>query len=303
MLEALKTRLQGTPILDVARQVKQRLMGAPLLLLARHLMASSTMGPETFDLDTPGPVQGRLGEAKATIDEVALIVRESGNKTDYLEASMNRYQHYLAAVLELPRSSRVLEIGAAPGHLSIALKLSGFEPIGLNLNALWRDTYPSKEWLAKLDVREHDVEKEPLPFESDSLDAVLFTEVLEHVAVVDPLTTMKEIRRVLKPDGLLVFSTPNVCNISNILALMKGVNVFWAPELFYGSLDRHNREYTPREVRDLFARAGFDRVTFYGINDHNNWRSGANEQAYEIVKALGDRHPLLRNTTVGLARK
>ena len=302
MLEALKTRLQRTPILDVTRQVKLRLKGAPLSL-ARHILVSSAMGPETFDLDAPGPVQSRLSEAKATIDEVARIVRETGNKIDYLETSMHRYQHYLAAVLHLPPSARILEIGAAPGHVSIALKLSGFEPIGINLNALWRDTYPSREWLAKLDVREHDVEKDPLPFATDSLDSVLFTEVLEHVAIADPLGTMKEIRRVLKPDGLLVFSTPNVCNISNILALMMGKKVFWPPEIFYGSLDRHNREYTPGEVRDLFTRAGFDRVTLYGINDYNNWRSGAHLQADEIVKALGDRHPLLRNTTVGLAWK
>jgi SAM-dependent methyltransferase len=276
---------------------------SPLVLLARHILASSPLGPDFLALDTPAPVQGRMEEARKVVEAVGRIVRAAGHKTDYFESSMHRYQHYLAAALEAPKGARILEVGAAPGHVSIALTLSGYEPIGLNLNALWRDTYPSKEWLARLDVREHDVEKAPLPFEADSLDVVFFTEVLEHVAVTDPLGTMQEIRRVLKPDGLLIFSTPNVCNISNVLALMNGWNVFWAPEMFYGSLDRHNREYTPREVRDLFRRAGFERVTMYGINDHNNWRTGANMMAYEVLGALGDRHPLLRNTTVALARK
>src|SRR5262249_13432646 len=100
-----------------------------------------------------------------------------------------------------------------------------------------------------------------------------------------------------------IFSIPNICNISNIVALLMGVNVFWPTEMFYGGLDRHNREYTPGEVRQLFERSGFGELTLYGINDHNNWRFGANMFAYTVLSALGDRHPLLRNTTVVLARR
>src|SRR5262249_669072 len=150
-----------------------------------------------------------------------------------------------------PRSARLLEVGAAPGHVSIAVKLAGYSSIGLNLNELWRQTYPGKEWLERLDVREHDVEKDPLPFGTGSFDAVLFTEVLEHVAIVNPVSILREIHRVLKAGGMCIFSTPNVCNISNVYALLIGRNVFWPPEIFYGGLDRHNREYTPSEVRSL----------------------------------------------------
>ena len=232
------------------------------------------------------------------MEEVRKIVHAGGVKTDYVDNSLERYKHYIAAALSLPRSARILEVGAAPGHVSIALKLAGYCSIGLNLNELWRQTYPGSEWLEKLDVREHNVENDPLPFETGFFDAVLFTEVLEHVAIVNPIKIIQEIFRVLKPGGMLIFSTPNICNISNVYALLNGLNIFWPPEIFYGGLDRHNREYTPDEVHSLLRQANFSRIHLYGINDHNNWRSGASEFAYAIVAELGDRHRLLRNTIV-----
>ena len=272
-------------------------------VVAQHILMSSRLGAETLSLEYPALVARNLSKARSIVEEVRKIVHSAGVKTDYVESSLERYKHYIAAVLSLPREARLLEVGAAPGHVSIAIQLAGYSSIGLNLNELWRATYPGNDWLNKLDVREQDVENQPLPFDEDSFDAVLFTEVLEHVAVVNPLVIVREIFRVLKPGGMLIFSTPNVCNISNVFALLSGVNVFWPPEIFYGSLDRHNREYTPNEVRTLLSRGGFSKIQLYGINDHNNWRSGASEFAYAVVSSLGDQHPLLRNTTVGIALK
>jgi SAM-dependent methyltransferase len=271
--------------------------------LAKHILEVSSLGEETLSLETPAAVQQQMGAATALVAEVKQIVQSCGVKIDYLETSLERYRHYLAAALTVPKDLPILEIGAAPGHVTIALHLAGYKSIGLDLNELWRETYPSKEWFARLDIRVHDIEKNPLPFPDASFSCVLFTEVLEHIAVTDPFQAIQEMKRVLAPGGLLIFSTPNICNISNIFALLMGVNVFWPTDMFYGGLDRHNREYTPGEVRRLFERSGFSELTFYGINDHNNWRTGANLFAYTVISALGDRHPLLRNTTVVLARR
>ncbi len=45
-----------------------------------------------------------------------------------------------------------------------------------------------------------------LPFENCSFDTVTSTEVLEHVP--DPLRALKEMRRVLRPSGVLIVSVP-----------------------------------------------------------------------------------------------
>jgi 2-polyprenyl-3-methyl-5-hydroxy-6-metoxy-1,4-benzoquinol methylase len=268
--------------------------------LTRDLIAFAEPGP--LSLETPAMVALRMGEANVLIDRVKAIVHAGRTKVEYFDVSLNRYAHYLAACLSLPKGARILEVGGAPGHVSIGLHLAGFDLVSINLNELWRETYPDPEWPARLGVMEHDVEKSGLPFPDRSFDGVLFTEVLEHVAVDDPVKTLKEIRRVLVPRGLLILSTPNVCNISNILALARGVNVFWAPELFYGSLDRHNREYTPAEVLTAVNSAGLEPIHLYGMNSDNNWRSGVEDLTYAVLAAVGDGHSLLRNTSVCLAR-
>ncbi len=52
---------------------------------------------------------------------------------------------------------------------------------------------------------------DPLPFRGGSFDAVNIVEVIEHIENQPQL--IREINRVLKPDGRLLLSTPNVLNL------------------------------------------------------------------------------------------
>jgi SAM-dependent methyltransferase len=70
-----------------------------------------------------------------------------------------------------------------------------------------------------------------LPFADASFEAVLCTEVLEHIP--DPTETLREIHRVLKPGGKLLLTIP------------------WSARFHYQPFDYHR--YTPSMLQELFA--------------------------------------------------
>jgi SAM-dependent methyltransferase len=69
-----------------------------------------------------------------------------------------------------------------------------------------------------------DVNRDSLPLDDNTIDIVLFQEVIEHLYNSDLIMT--EIRRVLKPKGLLILSTPNLASWTNRVALLFGFNPF-----------------------------------------------------------------------------
>ena len=265
-------------------------------------LVRAALAVSTVELDTtiPEVFNRHCDAARDLVDQVEKIYGEAA-QSDYFTSSKLRYAQYFSIARELQPGARLLEIGSAPGHVSVGLALMGFAMTCVNLNAHYRPTYASTEWFDRLNVMEHDFEKSPLPFEDGSYDIVYFTEVLEHVAIKPVVEVLRDIRRVCKAGGTLVLSTPNVCNISNIFALLNGANIFWRPEIFYGTLDRHNREFTVAEVEQAVRDAGFSIRHQYGFNCHSNWRGGGNEQAYHAIAEFGDNHPLLRNTIMVVA--
>jgi 2-polyprenyl-3-methyl-5-hydroxy-6-metoxy-1,4-benzoquinol methylase len=97
-----------------------------------------------------------------------------------------------------------------------------------------------------------DVENSELPWDRESFDALLLGEVLEHL--VDPWTTLKRLRALVRPGGVVLASSPNVSHYSMIIMLLKGR---W-DLCDVGVMDRtHLRWFTPRTFAQMFEGAGF----------------------------------------------
>ncbi|MET9898148.1 methyltransferase domain-containing protein [Streptomyces sp. NPDC006446] len=112
-----------------------------------------------------------------------------------------------------------------------------------------------------------------LPFAEETADAVLFSEVVEHL--VDPDGALDEIRRVLRPGGHLMLSTPNLAAWYNRGLLLAGVQpVFSEVSLraVHGRPGRevvgHLRLYTARALREFVTASGFEVVRLAGAPFH-----------------------------------
>ena len=270
--------------------------------LEAALELSTTFPPG--QLSTGRPQQAR---AVALLDEVQAELKDLGQHiVEYFETSRPRYEYTLSLALEQD-GGRILDVGCSPGHLAMALVKAGFEVQGIDLNPLWLAKY-APGWPERLQITHTNIEQDPMPFPSESFDLVIFTEVLEHIAITDPCVILGEIRRVLRPGGRMLLSTPNVANLSNVVALIQGENVFWPPEIFYGSVDRHNREYAPSELLRLVERAGFAHHALGYMNTWSNWHHITAPLFHRVLDGseranrIG-RHPLFNNTMFVVATR
>lgn len=155
----------------------------------------------------------------------------------------------------IPRGARVLDVGCGPGSVSCLLRdhrqatVVGIEPNaeraaiararGLEVHV----GYLTPELLATL----------------GSFDAVVFADVLEHLA--DPAAMLRLVRPALRPGCVIVASTPNIAHWSVRLSLLAGNFNYDASGLMDAT---HLRWFTRRTARELFERAGFSVTALAG---------------------------------------
>jgi 2-polyprenyl-3-methyl-5-hydroxy-6-metoxy-1,4-benzoquinol methylase len=219
-------------------------------------------------------------------------------------AAEERYAFVRALLAtERPAPADLVELGAAPGVQSIALARDGYHVTAVDLGEAseeWGD--PSSASMADalagagIDLVLWDLEATPYPLPSESFDVVLLTEVLEHLRDY-PLKALVETRRLLRPGGLLVITTPNAASLQNRARLLLGRSVHsplrdWMFGLPHA---RHAREYTQSELRELVADAGLEVVRVYGRHFYvgSGRRGTLAVAAKRILDRLGRLRPSL----------
>ena len=87
-------------------------------------------------------------------------------------------------------------------------------------------------------------------------DVIFFSEVIEHLPLPGHIV-LEKLRRALKPNGIVICSTPNLCRLRNVVFIALGLRIqdyFRMPE--GGSLG-HVIEYSRDHLYWQFQKAGF----------------------------------------------
>ena len=199
--------------------------------------------------------------------------------------------HHTAVALlsrTVAKGSLVADLGAFPGGLTRVIKKEGWNVIaidkdpdrGLTLQHRFKEgasrtddadepSFTQSMQDIGVETRVADLEASPLPFANKELDAALLTEVIEHLCV-NPLFTLAEINRSLKPGGVLLISTPNLTALrrrihfldGNMEAVIEPPYIAFLKKIKIGHVG-HVRLYDPNELKMMLTLLGFESEFHY----------------------------------------
>jgi len=221
-----------------------------------------------FPLRPVLPIPGGMSEADAFAFLNSIRV-ENGPEAEmdaYCRGDWKRFLYTWGLVKDL--GGQCLELGANPYFTTCLLR--EFTRLEMSLGNYFGPQFGSRAeqqvrmkpcgatepvWVP-MEFHHFNVETDRFPFDDCSFDVVLFCEIIEHLQN-DPLTVLREIKRVLKPGGSVVLTTPNVARLENVARMMGGVNIY-DQYSGYGAYGRHNREYNMHELHLLLSWCGFE---------------------------------------------
>lgn len=218
----------------------------------------------------------------------------AGHMNAYVEDAFYRFLHSWSLVRH--QTGTCLELGANPyfitwllkQHTSLEVTLSNFFGGG-NSTGMQTLSWESETTRQAMDLTfDHfNSEEDIFPYRTESFDVVLYCEIIEHL-LMNPVHTLKEIRRILKPGGLLVVTTPNVARFGNVIAIAEGRSIY-DPYSGFGPYGRHNREFSMPELLHLLEFCGFTHETSFTADAHlEDW---SHHPLYDNACTIGERRP------------
>jgi SAM-dependent methyltransferase len=196
-----------------------------------------------------------------------------GQLDPYVHDAFYRFIHSWQLVRH--ETGKCLELGANPyfitwllqEHTDLDLTLANYfgGEEGTGAQTMTWQAGDSRK-LSTFNFDHFNMEESRFPYVAASFDVVLYCEIIEHL-LMNPVHTLTEIRRVLKPGGLLVVTTPNVARFGNVLAMVDGRSIY-DPYSGFGPYGRHNREFSMTELIRLLEFTGFEHEISFTADAH-----------------------------------
>lgn len=192
-------------------------------------------------------IQDSIYKKSKTADHWIKIQSKTG------EQSWNAEKKYRPALAEmkrlLPEGGRLLDVGCSIGSFLGLARDEGWDAEGVELNAdaaaIAEKTYG---------IKIHNQKLEDVGFPDEHFDIVTLWGVLEHLT--NPNEILRNIRKVLKKDGLALFFVPNGHSLIIRLSRQHNSSVSGRAHLWY---------FTPETMGKFLAKNGFEKASEFTV--------------------------------------
>jgi methionine biosynthesis protein MetW len=142
--------------------------------------------------------------------------------------------HYF--IQKFSKKGKVLDIGSGTGKILEELRSNNWSVVGVDGSSDAINFCQKR----KISIKNIDVNQQLLPFKNDQFDLVLCLDFLEHINNEKKL--LKEVHRVLKNQGILIFTVPAFQFLFSYWDKMLG----------------HKRRYTSKGIRSLIQKNNYN---------------------------------------------
>lgn len=151
------------------------------------------------------------------------------------------YQYVYTYIDRVKKKGTILDIGAGTG-----LFLSYFKEKGWNIDGVELSKEAVFYAKKRFNVRLKNGDFLEFPFKNNTYDVITLNGVLEHLHT--PHETLEKAAKVLKKDGIIIISVPNVESVGRFL-----FGRHWLAWM----VPRHLYHFSPKTISDMLDRSGF----------------------------------------------
>ncbi|GFP43539.1 hypothetical protein HKBW3C_02669 [Candidatus Hakubella thermalkaliphila] len=178
---------------------------------------------------------------KQVINGITLI-RETISCGDGRNQNIVIYFRKIMSFEKKKKKGRILDVGCGDGKFLLHFKERGWEAFGVDVS---ETSYRLAR--QRLGRNVFNCELKDCHFPDSYFDVVTLNHVLEHM--LDPNEQLREVHRILKDDGILLLSLPNINSLQFKISR----------ERWFGlDLPRHLYHYSPQPIGNMLRKNGFN---------------------------------------------